>query len=617
MTIDFKERAIKYLGRDFQSAKRDLMEFTKAHHSGVFQDFNETSPGMALLELTAYIGDVLSFYQDMQFEELKQESARQIENVTSFAKGLGYRPSGKRAARGIVSIFCEVPAATVNGARVPDESYCPIMHASSKLQGPGSVVFETLNDIQFSASAPTENTSKYRMVTGSQYDATTGLPTHFALRKDVEVIAAETVADVFTLGPFEQFKTIQLTRDDVIEVLSVKDSDGNDWFEVSYLPQEVIFDSSVNDGVDNNVVPYVLKLRAVPRRFIIDRDPSTKKTSLIFGSGDGVNFDDELIPNVSDFALPISGKSNFTTFSLDPQNFLKTSTLGLSPYNTSLSVEYRVGGGPQTNVPQGSIKAVNSALLDFTITGLNPGKRSDVVGSIECLNVQKTEGGAPEETISEIKANSPAFFAAQNRAVTREDYISRVFSMPAKFGKVEKAMVHRDAINALALDIHVLSKDENGNLAQATETLINNLKRYLAPYRMLTDGVNILRTDIINLKIDFGVVVSPKYNRTEVLAKCLSVLKDHLSVDNMAIGQPIVMSDLSSLLQNVIGVISVYSLSIKSAFGQMDGLVYEDNTGRSVRFDTQAWTQNGILYCPEGKIFQIKYPNKDINGESK
>lgn len=617
MSINFKEKTIKYLGRDFQSSKRDLMEFTKAHHSGVFQDFNESSPGMALLELTAYIGDVLSFYQDMQFEELKQESARQIENVTSFAKRLGYRPSGKRAARGIVSIFCEVPAATVNGARVPDESYSPIMHASSKLQGPNGVVFETLNDIQFSASAPTENTSSPRMVTGSQYDSTTGLPTHFALRKDVEVIAAETATDVVTIGAFEQFKTVELAKEDVVEVLSVNDTDGNEWYQVDYLPQETVFDASVNDGADASVVPYVLKLRAVPRRFVVDRDPLTNKTSLIFGSGDGVNFDDELIPNVADFALPISGRTNFTTFSLDPQNFLKTRTLGLSPYNTTLSIDYRVGGGSQTNVPPGSIKSVNTALLDFIVTGLNPGKRSDVVGSIECLNVKKSEGGAPEETISEIKANSPAFFAAQNRAVTREDYIARVFSMPAKFGKVEKCLVHKDAINALALDIHVLSKDENGNLAQATDTLVNNLKRYLTPFRMLTDGVNILRTDIIDLRIDFGVVISAKSNRTEVLAKCLSVLKDHLSVDNLAIGQPIILSDLSSLLQNVLGVVSVYSLKIKNVFGNVDGLIYEDNTGRSVRFDTQAWTQNGILYCPQGKIFQIKYPNKDINGESK
>lgn len=617
MSINFKERAIKYLGRDFQNSKRDLMEFTKAHHSGVFQDFNETSPGMALLELTAYIGDVLSFYQDMQFEEMKQESARQIENVTSFAKRLGYRPSGKRSARGIVSVFCEVPATTVNGARVPDEAYSPIMHASSKLQGPNGVIFETLNDIIFSASAPTENTSTIRLVTGSQYDTTTGLPTHFALRKDVEVIAAETVTDVVQIGSFEQFKTVELAGEDVVEILSVNDSDGNNWYQVDYLPQEVVFDASVNDDADSATVPYVLKLRPVPRRFVVDRDPTTNKTSLIFGSGDGLNFDDELIPNVSDFALPISGRSNFTSFSLDPQNFLKTSTLGLSPHNTTLSIDYRVGGGAQTNVPPGSIKSVNTALLDFTVTGLNPGQRSDVVGSIECLNVKKTEGGAPEETISEIKANSPAFFAAQNRAVTREDYIARVYSMPAKFGKIEKALVHRDAINALALDIHVLAKDENGNLAQATPTLINNLKRYLAPYRMLTDGINILRSDIINLRVDFGVVVSPKFNRTEVLAKCLNVIKEHLSVDNMQIAQPIVLSDLSSLLQNVVGVISVYSLKIKNVFGNMDGLLYEDNTGRSVRFDTQAWTQNGILYCPEGKIFEIKYPNKDINGESK
>lgn len=617
MSIDFKERTIKYINKDFQAIKRDLMEFTQAHHTGAFQDFNESSPGMALLELVSYVGDVLSFYQDMQFEEVKQETARQIENVVSFAKRLGYRPSGKRAARGIVSIFAEVPATTVQGSRVPDDVYSPIFRIGSKLQGPNGVVFETLSDVFFSASAATENTYSTRMVTGSQFDSTTGLPTHFALRKDVEVIAGETRTDVVFVDKFEPFKTIELSEEDVIDVLSVTDSDGNEWFQVDYLPQEVLFDASVNDGSDSRVVPYVLKLRAVPRRFITDRDPTTNKTSLIFGSGDGVNFDDELIPNVADFALPLNGRSNFSSFAIDPQNFLKTRTLGLSPFNMTMNIDYRIGGGSQTNVAPGSIRSVNEANLEFTSTNLDPIKRSNVVGSIECLNTKKTEGGAPEESISEIKANSSAFFAAQDRAVTREDYIARVFSMPAKFGKVEKVFVRRDAINDLALDIHVLTKDENGHLAQASSTLINNIKKYLARYRMLTDGVNILQTDIVNVKVDFGVVISPKFNRNEVLAKCLSAIKDELDVDNMQSSQPIVFSDLGALLQGVVGVVSVYDLKIRNVFGTNGGLDYTDNAGNSVKFDVQSWTQNGILYCPENAIFQVKYPTKDISGESK
>mgnify|MGYP001573394592 CR=1 FL=1 len=617
MTIDFKERSIKYINKDWKSFKRDLVDFSQAHHSGVFQDYNETSPGMAVMEWAAYVGDVLSFYQDMQFEEIRQESARQIENVASFAKRLGYRPSGKRSSRAILSALVEIPATTLSGERVPDELYCPILRKGSKAQGPNGVVFETLTDVFFSASAPTENTDNLRMLTGSQFDSTTGLPTFFALRKDVEVIAGETKTDTVSITSFEAFKTVELSYEDVIEVLSVTDSDGNTWTEVDYLPQEVVFDSVPNEASDNSVVPYVMKLKAVPRRFITDRDPTTNKTSLIFGSGDGVNFDDELIPNVADYALPISGRRDFTTFALDPQNFLKTRTLGMSPFNTTLTITYRVGGGSQTNVPPGSIKSFNAATLEFTSTGLDPLKKSAVVGSMECINVKKSDGGAPEETISEIKANSAAFFAAQNRAVTREDYIARVFSMPAKFGKVSKAFVRKDAVNDLALDIHVVTLDENNHLAQATTTLINNIKKFLTPYRMLTDAVNILQTDIINLRIEFGVVISPKYNRNEVLAKCLSVLRDHTDTSRMQIGQPLIFSDLNSLLQNVVGVISVYDLRIKNVHGTLDGLDYSDNYGNSVKFDVQASTQSGILYCPENAIFQIKYSGKDISGESK
>ncbi len=617
MTIDFKERSIKYLNRDFQSFRRDLIDFSQAHHSGVFQDYNETSPGMALMDFASYVGDVLSYYQDMQFEELKQDSARQIENVTAFAKRLGYRPSGKRAARGILSTIVEVPATTLNGERVPDELYCPILRKGSRAQGPNGVSFETLSDVHFSASAPTESTDETRIVTGSQFDASTGLPTYFAVRKAVEVVAGETKTDIVSIDRFEAFKTIELSNEDVLEVLSVVDSDGNTWTEVDYLPQEVVFDSITNEGDDSSAVPYVMKLKAVPRRFITDRDPTTNKTSLIFGSGDGINFDDELIPNIANYALPLAGRSDFTTFSLDPQNFLKTRTLGLSPFNTTLTITYRVGGGLQTNVPPKSIGSFSDATLEFTSTNLDPVRKSDVVGSIECINVKKTDGGAPEETISEIKANSAAFFAAQNRVVTREDYIARVFSLPAKFGKVSKAFVRKDAINALALDIHVATLDENDHIAQATPTLIQNIKRYLSSYRMLTDAVNLLQTDIINLRVEFGVVISPKFNRNEVLAKCLSTLRDFFKNSNMQIGQPIIFSDINALLKPIVGVISVYDIRIRNVFGTLDGLDYSDNYGNSVRFDVQSATQSGILYCPENSIFQIKFPGKDISGESK
>lgn len=601
-----RDKSIKYLNKDFDSLKRDLIEYTKSHHSGVFQSFNESSPGMALLELNAYVGDVLSYYIDQSFNELKQETARQEKNVVSFAKSLGYKPKGNRAARGTAHFMIEVPSTTNNiGEVVPDEIYSPILKKGAKIAGPNSTTFETLDNISFSSSFE-------RDVTGSRFDSTTGLPTHFALRKSVSIVAGETTQDTVVVGAFEQFKTIELSTQNVLEIISVTDSDGNEWVEVDYLAQNTVFDNDRNTGTDSSEVPFVLRYVSVPRRFIVDRDPVTNKTSIIFGSGNGLSFDDELIPNLADLALPLAGRNTFTSYSLDPQNFIKTRSLGLSPFNTTLTINYRTGGGLATNVPPGSIKNVSEAAFDFSSTTLNPSKKSSVEGSIEVINLDRTDGGGPPETISEIKANSAAYFATQNRTVTAEDYIARTLSIPEKFGKPDKVFVKKSNTNSLAIDLHVLSRDSNNHLITASANLKNNIKTYLEPHRMLTDGVNILDAKIINLKVSFGVVTGAKFNRSEILAKCLSEIKFYFDTNTQQIGQPVILSDLSANLQSILGVISVYEIKFSNAIGSIGGLEYS-----TTRFDVRAHTNNNIIYCPDDAIFEIKYPNVDIVGVAK
>jgi hypothetical protein len=600
-----REKTIKYLNKDFEGFRRDLLKYSEAHHSGVFQDTNESSPGMMLLEWNAYIGDVLAYYIDQSFREIKQETARQEKNVVAFAKSLGYRPRGPRAARGTVHFIVEVPATTgPNGQTVPDDAYSPVLLRGAKSGATNGTVFETLENVHFSASFE-------RDVTGSQFDSN-GVPTHFALRKPVEVIAGETKVDSVLTGDFQQFKTIELSEQNVIEIISVTDSEGNEWTEVDYLAQEVVFDSVTNSDPDATEVPYILKLLTVPRRFIADRNPTTNKTSLIFGSGDGIEFDDELIPNLADYALPLAGRRTFTSFALDPQNFLRTRSLGLSPFGTTLTITYRVGGGSNTNVPAKSIRDVTEADLDFSSNSLDPAKVSAVEGSLECINIRKTEGGGPRETISEIKANGAAFFASQNRVVTKEDFISRVLTLPEKFGKPEKVFVKRNNVNALALDMHVLARDEAGHLARASANLKKNIKTYLSQFRMLTDGINILDGNVVNLKLNFGVVVASKMNRTEVLSKAIAVIIDYLDTNRQQIGQPIVLSDLSAEIQNVLGVVSVYELRFSNLVGLQDGLSYSD-----ARFDVTANTQNNIIYCPDNSIFEVKFPRRDIVGVAK
>lgn len=600
-----KERIVSLLNRDFKSLKRDLITYANAYSTGSFSDFNEASPGMSLLEFAAYVGDGLNFYIDQAFNE-GGDSATQPKNVVANAKARGYRPQGKRPSVGQLSWAIVVPA-TVDafGNVVPNDTYTPVLMKGSQGIAKNGVPFETLDDIPFSATLG-------RAVTGSAFDPTTGIPTAFAIQRTIDAVAGKTVRESVTVTDFQPFRRIDLAQADVIEIISVTDSQENEWFEVDYLAQDWVFVPQTNTNSDSDEVPYVLKLQTAPFRFIVDRDITTGISTLVFGSGDGVNFDDELIPNVASYSLPLAGRRSFSSFAIDPQNFLRTRSLGLSPHNTTLTIMYRVGGGSETNVPARSVRQVSNAILSFPASNLDPVTKGRVEGSIGCLNFGSMTGGGPPETLREIKANSAAFFAAQNRAVTREDIIARTLSIPAKFGRPEKVFVKPSTVGRFAYDIHVLSLDADGILGKATPTLKSNLATYLRKFKMLTDGINILDADILDIRVHFGVTVVPGKNRSEILLSCTERLSDYFAQDKMQIGQPIIVSDVVSVLNATTGVVSVYEISFVNVFGFSDGLSYSDD-----RLNISSNLRDGMLVCPPEAIFQVKYPAKDIVGSAK
>ncbi len=600
-----KERIISLLNRDFKSFKRDMITYSKAYATGSFSDYNESSPGMTFLEFGAYVGDGLSYYIDQAFNE-SGDSATQLKNVQANAKMRGYRPQGKRPSIGKLSWAIQVPAAVDSFGRVvPDDAYTPVLLKGSQAVAKNGTIFETLDDVHFTASFG-------RAVTGSQFNASTGVPTHFAIQRTVDVVAGKTVEETFTVSEFRQFRRIDLGQEDVIEVISVTDSQGNEWFEVDYLAQDWVFVPETNVNSDADVVPYVLKLRAAPYRFVVDRDIVTGVSTLVFGSGDGLNFDDELIPNVANYALPLAGRRTFNSFSIDPQNFLRTRSLGLSPHNTTLTVRYRVGGGNESNVSARAVRQVSAANLSFSSTGLDAVKKGTVEGSIGCINSLSMTGGGPAETVREIKANAAAYFASQNRAVTREDIVARVLSIPAKFGRPEKVFVKPSVVGRFAYDVHVLSLDSESNLALASTTLKSNLATYLRKFKMLTDGVNILDASILDIRVHFGVTAAAGKNRSEVLLNCTERLTEYFSNERMQIGQPIIVSDVISVLNGTPGVVSVYELTFTNVFGVTSGLTYSDE-----RFNISDNLRDGMLICPSESIFQVKYPNKDIVGSAR
>jgi len=604
-----KKRAIKYLNRDFNSFKRDLIEHLRVYFPNTVADFNEASVGIMFTELVSFIGDNLSFYLDKKFSESFIDTSVERSNIFKHGKQLGFKAFGKTAATGQVDGYLKVPASASSAQIVPDMRYAGTIKKLSKLKSTSGETYETLVDADFSTIDSTDS----RFVQVGDRDSTTNEPKTFVLKKTgIDITAGETKTTTFSVGAYESFKTLTLPDDDVLEVIQVTDSEGNEWYEVDYLAQDTVFTGVSNTGDDADDVPYVLKLKSVPYRFVTEYDVSENRMSLIFGTGDAQEFDGDLIPDLGDLTLPLFGKDAFTDFFLDPQNFLKTRTMGLAPVNTTLTVKYRVGGGLSTNTATNTVDTVANSVFDIGDTTLDSATINDVTNSFSVLNSGPIQGGKDELGIDEIKQLISANFAAQSRAVTAEDFVARALSMPSKFGSVFRANARAGSLNKNSVELMVLSQDSGGNVTVAPDDLKTNLKTYISRFRMLTDGIEILDGEIINIGVRFDVLVNRDFNKSEVVATCLDSLKDYFDIEKWQINQPINKTDIIALLASIPGVLSVIDLSINNRVGTFENRTYSTTT-----HNIKENTQNGIIYCKENAIFEIKYLDKDIQGSAK
>lgn len=605
-TTTTKKRAIRYLSRDFESFKRDFVEHLRTYFPDTVQDFNESSAGQVLVELAAFMGDNLSFYMDRQFQESYTATARLAKNLFKHAKQLGFKTFGKTAAVGELDAFLKVPATTFNEQIIPNMQYAGTIKKGAKLKSKSGVTFETTADIDFS----TVDINDLLYTQPGDLDSTTSAPINFVLRKtEVPVKAGETKSTTFSVGTYQAFKKLTISEEDVIEIISVTDSEGNDWYEVDFLAQDTIFTSTVNTSSDATNVPYVLKLKSVPYRFVTEYNVATNKTSLIFGTGDAQSFDGNLIPNLGDISLPLFGKDSFSDLFLDPQNFLKVRTLGLAPINTTLTVKYRVGGGETTNIGTQELVTVVSSVFDVGNSTLSQASVKDVGNSFEVLNMNAIQGGKNQLTNEEVRQLIPAHFATQNRMVNIADFVARALSMPARFGSVFRANARVSALNKNAVELIVLSRNSSGNVTVAPGDLKTNLKRYLGRYRMMTDAIEILDGEVINFSVDFGILSAPEVNNSEVLSNCIDALKEFFDVEKWQINQPINQTDIIRLLADVPGVLSVSRLRFSNIVGVVDGRQYS-TTSHNFKKNTQ----NGIIYAKENAIFELKFSGRDITG---
>ena len=655
-------RDIKYLNKDFSKFRENLIQYAKTYFPKTYSDFNESSPGMMFIEMASYVGDILSYYTDDSLKESMMLYAEDKQNVVALANYLGYKPKVTSPAICELSVYQLVPN-TGNGTdNQPDsEYYLRIKEGMVIESSTSSTQFRTTELIDF-------NDENNREITIYERDSL-GEPTQYLIKKKVNAISAELKEITFNFGDVpKNFSKIQIADTNVIDIYDVRDSNGNKWYHVPYLAQEMVYlDYPTSEQTDKDLsqfkdsVSSVLKLVKTSRRFTTTIN-SDNTTSIIFGGGTSSN-DETLIPNFKNVGLGLNSSIDRLGSSFDPSNFLKTKTYGQAPTG-EFTISYLIGGGVSSNVAKGELTTIDRIEFDDdikTFVGDDLILYNRMKASVAVDNEMPATGGRGAETINEIRENALANFGSQNRAVTRKDYQVRALSLPPKYGGIAKAYCAPDGEldnnspssilnnpdsleefaglvqslkesnsteqeikdevrrflsgkknnineknNPFAINLYILGYDSNKFLTTLNRAVKENLKTYLSEYRLLTDGVNLIDGFVINIGLDFEIRVYGGYNKREVLTKCINELKDYFNIDNWTFNMPINISEIELLIASVEGVQSVPKCEIvNKCLGS-----YSEHS-----YNIQDATKGKMVYPSlDPSIFELKFPNKDIKG---
>lgn len=586
-----------------------MLDYSRQYYSDRIKDFSESSLGGMFLDLAASVGDNLSFYLDSQFNELDPTTAYETVNIERHLVSSGVKIVGAAPATVEQTIFIQIPADTAGNSTTPRETTIPIVNAGTRFTGDNGVTYTLQNDIDFRKRNDAGN--YVAKVNVGKTTPSGVIQTYVMAATGIVVSGNETTETIDISSTFVPFRQITLSNPDVSQIITVSDTLGNDYYEVSALTDDVVYKNIQNIRYDIDEAADAIKVIPVPYRFMSQTSLNNRLTTLTFGGGSADSLEDDILPDPSSFAISFPYRRTFSREALNPNNIISsTQTLGTAATNTQLQITYRYGGGLDHNAPVNGIRTIQT--LNMTFPGNPPaGIAAAIRGSIETTNEKPGSGGEDAPTLDEIRQQIPSARKSQERIVTREDLISRVYQMPSNFGRVFRAAVRSSPTNPLATQLYVISRSSDGVLALTSDTVKENIVKYIDPYRMISDAIDILDAQVINLHVEFEVVIDQSLNKQTVVASILKRLNDFFRQQNFHIDQPIVLSEVRASIFAIKGVISINSLRLTNSSGTINNRLYSDKT-----YDFDANTIKDVIIPPPGGIFELRYPNVDIVGRT-
>ena len=609
-------RNIKYVNKDFADLRSALINYSKTYFPTTYTDFSEASPGMMFMEMASYIGDVLTFYQDNQFQETFTQYARKFENLFDLAYVMGYKPQVTGVATVDLDFYQTVPASTLApNIYQPDYRYSLLIDSNVQVNSlsNSNVNFLTEDPIDFTVSSSQDPTEATVYTVDNNNN-----PTSYLLKKTRKAISSTIKTTTISVGSTPtEFFTTTINDSNIVGILDIKDADNNIWYEVPYLAEEMVYESirNTNPNDPNNYLnegdaPYLLQLKQTQRRFAT-RFINSGSLEIQFGAGTTQDVEEEITPNSDNIGLGLPFEKNKLTTAYSPTNFIFTPTYGIAPTG-DLTIRYLTGGGVGANVNANTltnITQINKTFSNFSATDPG-GLYQETFNSVVVNNPIAASGGRGGDTLDELRQNIISNFNTQYRTVTPDDYTVRALSMLPKYGKIAKIYTEKAKVEANTganVDLYVLAFDGNNKLTTASTTLKQNLSTYLSQFRTIGDSVAIKDAFIVNIGINFEIIILPNFNNNDVLRRCIIALQNYFNIRNWQINEPIIYRDIYTLLDRIEGVQTVKNIY----FSNKTGGGYSQYS-----YDVEGATINQVLYPSiDPMIFEVKFPNSDIKGK--